>query len=235
MTAHTNKPTVLISHPTGNQNVRNAIRALVEHDMLAEFWTAVAWNAESRWNRLLPPGLRTQLARRAFPEAPMEQIRRIPWREVVRLGAGSSPLKNVLGSGERPFSVVGVYRHFDATVARRIRKIDVDAVYAYEGGALQTFRAARSRGIQTLYELTTGHWHWKRNLLREEAARNPESAGLLSQLNDSDRHLAEKDEELLLADLVFVPSHHVRRTLAGVVPDEKIRVVGYGAPPVEGR
>jgi alpha-maltose-1-phosphate synthase len=42
-----------------------------------------------------------------------------------------------------------------------------------------------------------------------------------------------KDDELRLADTVFVASQHVRRTLDGVVPDEKIRVINYGAPPVQ--
>ena len=38
-----------------------------------------------------------------------------------------------------------------------------------------------------------------------------------------------------LADFVFVPSQHVRHSLTGVVPDEKIRVINYGAPPVRSR
>jgi glycosyltransferase involved in cell wall biosynthesis len=143
------------------------------------------------------------------------------------------PLGNFLSSGERPFSVIGMFRHFDARVARRLREIEVDAVYAYEGGALQTFRQARKRGIKTLYELPSSHWYWEYKLLSEEAECNPEFAGLLPKLRDSDRHMEEKDEELLLADYVVVPSQHVRNTLAGVVPDEKIRVISYGAPPVQ--
>jgi starch synthase len=224
-------PSVLLSHPTGNQNVRNALLALVEHEVLGEFWTAIAWNPESKWGRVLPANLRQQLERRAFSEAPRDRVHCVPSRELVRLATRSTPLEKLLCSGERAFSVIGMYRHFDACVARRLRNSGADVVYAYEGGALNTFREARRLGIKTLYELTTGHWEWKRKLLQEEAQRNPESAPLLSQLKDSDRHLAEKSEELRLADLVFVPSQHVRQTLAGVVADEKIRVVGYGAPP----
>jgi len=47
--------------------------------------------------------------------------------------------------------------------------------------------------------------------------------------------MREKDEELELADFVIVASQHVRRTLAGVVPENKILVVPYGAPPVRTR
>jgi alpha-maltose-1-phosphate synthase len=230
-----NKPSVLMSHPTGNQNVRNALRCLVEHDMLAEFWTTIAWNPQSKWNRLLSIGLREQLARRAFADAPKERVRCAPWREIVRLGVRSSPLNSFLCSGERPFSVIGMYRSFDSSVARRLREIDVNAVYAYEGGALKTFRQARQRGITTLYDLPSAYWYWERDLLREEATRNPEMASVLPKLADSDAHMREKDEELALADCIIVASQHVRRTLAGVVPKEKILVVPYGAPPVRSR
>jgi len=90
-------------------------------------------------------------------------------------------------------------------------------------------------GIKTIYEQASSYWYWVRNLLTEEAGRSPEFAGLLPNLVDSTRHLEWKDEELALADYIFVPSEHVRRTLAGAVPQEKIRVVHYGAPAIRRR
>lgn len=227
-----NQPAVLLSHPTGNQNLRNALESLNEHGMLKEFWTTVAWDPKSPWNRVLPTGLRTQMARRAYDGVPKDQVRCAPSREMVRLGAKQLGLDNLLCSGERPFSVIGMYRHFDSRVARRLREIPVDAVYAYEGGALETFREAKRLGIAAVYELPSGYWYWERDLLSAEAERNPEFAGLHPKLADSAGHMQWKDEELRLADMVFVASQHVRRTLAGVVADEKIRVVNYGAPPV---
>ncbi len=228
-------PAVVLSHPTGNQNVRNALKSLVERDMLAEFWTTISWDAESPWNRLLPSSVRVQLKRRAFEDMPGNRMRCVPWREIVRLSAWSSPLTNLLCSGERPFSVIGMYRHFDGRVARNLRNSKSDVVYAYEGGALQTFREARRLGKVTIHEQPSSYWYWARRLLAEEAERNPEFAGLLPTLIDPIGHLEWKDEELSLADYVLVPSEHVRRTLVGVVPDEKIRVVSYGAPPVRAR
>jgi alpha-maltose-1-phosphate synthase len=148
------------------------------------------------------------------------------------LGIRSSPLQNLLCSAERPFSVIEMFRHFDSRVARRLRELRVDAVYAYEGGALRTFRQAKQQGVTTLYDLTSGHWYWERDLLREEEMRNPEMASVLPKLSDSERHMREKDEELALADFVIVASQHVRRTLAGVVPEDRILVVPYGAPPI---
>jgi glycosyltransferase involved in cell wall biosynthesis len=230
-----NKPRILLSHPTGNQNVRNAVASLAEREMLAEFWTTVAWNAHSGWNRLLPSGMRTLLERRAYPDVPRERIRCVPSRELIRLGAGSTPLNRLLTSGERPFSIIGVYRHFDGKVARRVGSLRPDAVYGYEGGALETFREARRLGIKTIYEQTSSYWYWVRDLLKQEAERSPAWLGLLPNLADSAEHLRWKDEELSLADTIFVASEHVRRTLAGAVPEEKIRVVRYGAPEIRRR
>lgn len=226
------QPAVLLSHPTGNQNLRNALESLNEHGMLREFWTTVAWDPKSPWNRVLPAGLRAQMARRAYDGVPKDKVRCAPSREMVRLGAKHLGLENLLCSGERPFSVIGMYRNFDSRVAKRLPEISVDAVYAYEGGALKTFHEAKQLGIASIYELPSGYWYWERDLQSAEAERNPEFAGLHPKLADSAGHMQWKDEELRLADKVFVASQHVRRTLAGVVADEKIRVVNYGAPPV---
>src|SRR4051794_19133881 len=102
------KLSVLLSHPTGNENVRNALLSLVENDMLAEFLTTIAWDPQSRWNTLLPRKLRTQLARRSFPIAHRDRIKSMPWREAVRLGLLSTPLARCLTADERPFSIIGV-------------------------------------------------------------------------------------------------------------------------------
>lgn len=102
------KPAVLLSRTTVNQNTRNALRSLVEHEMLAEFWTTFKWDPNSFWNSLLPHGFRTQLARRAITEAPPALVKSVPWREVVRLGASGTPLQSLLCSGERPFSIRGM-------------------------------------------------------------------------------------------------------------------------------
>ena len=227
-------PTVLLSRSTANQNARNALQSLVEHEMLAEFWTTFTWNGNSRWNRLLPDSWRNQLARRSISEAPRRQVRSVPWREAVRLGARGTPLEALLCSRERWFSVVGMGTNLDKRVASRLRKLRPDMAYAYDGAALETFREARKLGITPVYELTTSYWHWEHELFAEEADLNPEFAGLLGGLSDSAQHLRRKDRELELAEYVIVPSLHVRETLRGAVAEEKIRVVGYGAPPVRG-
>jgi starch synthase len=230
-----NNPSVLLSRTTANQNTRNALRSLVEHDMLAEFWTSFACTPKPRWKTLLPPSLRKQVARRVISEAPADKIKSVPWREAVRHGARGTPLESLLCSGERPFSVFGMNQGLDSAVARRIRELKPDMVYANEGAALLTFREAKNQGITTVVEQSSSYWKWRRDLLRDEAERNPEFASLLPGLMDPAGFLERKQEELRLADYVFVPSDHVLRTLEGVVPTSKIRVVSYGAPQVRPR
>src|SRR6185437_11052659 len=166
-----NRPRVLLSRTTPNQNTRNALRSLVEHGMLAEFWTSFAWDAKSIWNAFLPAAVRAELARRSFSEAPIETIKSAPWRELVRLGARSTPLRQLFSSGDRPFSIIGAGRYLDTRVARRIQKLQPDIVYAYEGAALHTFREAKKRGITTIHEQSSSHWRWTCDLMAEEAER----------------------------------------------------------------
>ena len=97
-----------------------------------------------RVESILPSSLRGQLMRRVFQGVAREKVHSVPLRETVRLGARGSLVEGLLCSGERTFSVIGMYRHFDGRVARRLRQIEVDAVYAYEGGALRPF--ARQEG-----------------------------------------------------------------------------------------
>lgn len=227
-----NRPRVLMSRTTANEFARNALRSLAEHGMLTEFWTTIAWNPKSSWNSLLPARFRTQLARRSYSGAPIGAIRSFPWREIVRLGLRESPLRNLLCSGERPFSVIGMELNFDGHVAKQVERVRPDIVYAYDGAALQTFREAKKAGITTVLEYTSAYWRWERNLFVEEAERNPEFAGIQPGLMDPPAHRERTEEELRLADFVIVLSRHVRETFRGHVADEKIRVVPYGAPPV---
>lgn len=227
-----NRPRVLLSRSTANQNTRNALMSLVEHGMLAQFWTTFVWNPKSVWNSLLPDSIRKQLSRRAIPETPPELVRIVPWREVVRVGVRGTLLQNLLSSGERPFSVTAMELNFDRHVAEQVKQIQPDIIYAYDGAALQTFHAAKKAGVTTVLEYTSGYWRWERRLFVEEAERNPDFVGIQPGLMDSVAHRQRTDEELRLADFVIVPSQHVRETFHGYIADEKIRVVTYGAPPV---
>src|SRR5258707_242779 len=124
---------ILISHPTGNANIRNAALALLEAGVLGEFWTSLHWRLDSPWSRLMPPALRSQMARRTFPGLPPERIRTRPFRELGRFAAPRLGLGCLTRHEGGYFSVNGVYRSFDRGVAQRIRRIEkLRAVYTVE-------------------------------------------------------------------------------------------------------
>jgi alpha-maltose-1-phosphate synthase len=228
---------LIFSHPIGNKNVREAARALNESGLLAEFWTSVCWNPEHPVNKILPNRITRELNRRAFPHVRRDQLHLSPWRESGRLLASRLGLSRLVRHESGMFSVDAVYRGFDAKVAERLQHVaNADGVYAYEDGALATFRAAKRLGIKTIYELPIGYWRAYRELIEEEAALRPEWAATLQGCNDSAEKLRRKDEELALASHIVVPSSFVKQTLSKAGPlDAEISVVPYGAPAIHPR
>jgi len=129
-------------------------------------------------------------------------------------------------------SVDTVYRDLDEHVARELESMaGVTGVYAYEDGAEQSFRAARNRGMECVYELPIAHWETTQRLLREEAERLPAWRDTLTGLNDSPAKLERKSRELELADTVVVPSAFVFDSLPAHIRRNKRCVVApFGAP-----
>ncbi|WP_201767174.1 glycosyltransferase family 4 protein [Rhodopirellula sallentina] len=130
-----------------------------------------------------------------------------------------------------PFCVDAVYRDLDRTVARRIKRQPFSAVYAYEDGALESFRVAKKRGGTCLYDLPIGYWRAAQSLLATERERWPEWAATMPGFRDSEAKLARKDEELQLADQIYVASQFTRRTLEdypGTLANAE--VIPYGFP-----
>jgi len=226
---------ILMSHPTGNANVRQAALALKESNQLAEFWTCLAPDPDSAWMRLLPRSLGVQLQRRALPVELRNMARTAPIREISRLVAGKLKLSALLQSEGGILSIDAVYRSLDRRVSRRMTsasKPPLTAAYAYEDGARDTFRVCREQGHKCFYDLPIGYWRVWRELLAEEQEREPEWAVTLQGALDSDEKLARKDEEIQLADHIFVASSFTRTTIeAAPITPSNIHIIPYGAPP----
>src|ERR1041384_6491337 len=101
----TYSPRLILAHPTGSAFSRNAALAFAESGCLAEFWTCVAWNAESVFHRLLPRGLSSARGRRSFPAQLSKMIRTSPWREAGRLLAQKLKLSCLIAHERGPFCV----------------------------------------------------------------------------------------------------------------------------------
>jgi alpha-maltose-1-phosphate synthase len=107
---------------------------------------------------------------------------------------------------------------------------DVNAIYAYEDGALAIFERARRAGVRRLYDLPIIHYQTLEHIIRAEMECFPHA--------EPDRVFVEpawkkrrKDRELDLAEVVFVASAFTRESaMAAGVPEERIEVVPYGFP-----
>ncbi len=227
---------ILLSHPTGNENVRQAALAFQEARLLQEFWTCLSWNADGRANRLLPAKLRQQLSRRSFHPALRPLIHTAPAREMGRLLGSALGVSAFSQHETGPFSIDAVFAGLDRKVARRLRDlVDCQAVYCYEDGALETFRAAQERNLPRLYDLPIGYWRVAQQIYAEERTREPEWAVTLSGIRDSAGKLARKEEELKLATSVVVASSFTRETLRAAEFSASVTVIPYGAPAVADR
>lgn len=227
---------VILAHPTGNANVRAAVLGLHRMELLAMFSTAIAVFPDDLINRLGAARAVPDLRRRGFDPALKAVTTTWPWPELIRLLSAKVGFKKLIKHETGSFSVDAVFHNLDNRLARslgRAVKTGVGAVYAYEDGAAYSFRAAKPLGVQCLYDLPIGYWRSARMLLETERERWPEWTPTLTGFRDSETKLARKDEELRLADQIFVASQFTAKTLQDfpgrLAP---VHVIPYGFPPV---
>jgi glycosyltransferase involved in cell wall biosynthesis len=220
---------IVLSHPIGNEFVREALVGFDRAGLLSEFWTAISWDPKSAINRTLPRPLRELFGRRSFPESVRARTHTLPVREALRLLTAAAGFSSRHETGA--FSIDTVFRELDRKVATRLRKTkNVRSIYAYEDGALESFRTARDLKLHRIYDLPIGYWRVGQQIFAEEAEREPEWAPTLTGTLDSAEKLARKDGELLLATRVIVASTFTKQTLADSPCRAKIEIVPYGAP-----
>lgn len=219
---------IVISHPTGNENTRHAVWALRKSGMLETFITCVACLPGNIYDKLsIIPGL-SEFRRRSFAPCLSEYIITYPLLELLRL------LKRKI-KFIPTVSVDNVYHHIDKKVKKYIRKHSVDGVYAYDDGALETFRYAKNQGVKCFFDLPIVHWRCYQSLLADEAKKNPDWAETLGVFGDSKEKLARKDCELLLADCIFVASTFTKESILKYFPyklSASINIIPYGFPEV---
>jgi len=235
---------IILSHPTGNENVRQAGLAFAEANLLEEFFTTINWNPPSVFDRLLPARMRETFRRRSFPQMVRARTISLPFRETARLLSGVLRLP-LFSEHERGFlSIDAVSVALDCAVAAAVRNSGTcKLVYSYEDCALATFGAAERRGIPRMYDLPIGYWRVAQRIFAEECERKPEWASTLTGARDSDEKLARKDEELRLATRVIVASSFTKSTLAEATQRRSgrrlavessdlrpVTVIYYGAP-----
>jgi glycosyltransferase involved in cell wall biosynthesis len=225
----------LLSHPTGNQNFRQVGAALHAHGMLGRAATCLNWNPNGWLAHRLPAGARAELARRSFVEPWAAGMATRPGREAARLVATRVGWRSAVAQETGWCSVDAVYHDFDRWLARNLpmwqRTHALDAVYAYEDGALAQFEAAKELGLRCAYDLPIAYWSTGRRLMAEEAERLPNWAATLgSGVAASAEKLERKRRELELAEIVVVPSQFVADSLPPSCRSKRVVVAQFGSP-----
>lgn len=230
---------VVLSHPTGNQFVRALLVELQERNLLAQFYTTIATNPASVWLDMLPVKLKQELLRRSYPISG-DLIQTQPLRELSRNLLPRLGFKSVARHETGWASVDSVYNELDNKVARALAQLKtkkgITAVYAYEDGAAVSFGVAKSLGLSCFYDLPIGYWRAAQQMLSAEAERWPDWAATLPGMRDSAAKLLRKDQELKMADKIFVASGFTASTLdfyRGTLAP--VEVIPYGFPPVNKR
>lgn len=232
------KPNIIVSHPTGNANLRAALDGFEQNKILAAFYTCIATQNNTVFSLLSKlPGM-SEFKRRAFGENLTPFIHTYPSHELMRLLSMKAGFSRLIQHEVGKFSIDAVYQNLDKIVAKALANNNsnnkYNAVYAYEDGALNSFKSAAQNGIKCLYDLPIGYWKAARVLMAEEIQKRPDWAATLSGFSDSELKTKRKDEELALADHIFVASSFTAQTLShypGTLKD--ISVIPYGFPKVE--
>ena len=209
----------LVTHPTGNANVRAVLSALDQVGKLALFQTTVAVQKSDWYIQLLPSKIGKELLRRTY-QLPSSKVSRHPYRELMRLVASKVGVHSLIAHEIGWASIDSVYRDLDRHVAKQLqtnfKNYQLSAVYCYEDAAFHTFKAAKKIGLKCFYDLPIAYWETSQRLLREEAERLPAWEPTLVGTRDSQTKLQRKAEELDLADIAICPSKFVYDSLPEV-------------------
>lgn len=227
---------IVVSHPTLNANSKNLLQSFVNHKLLLKLFTTIAlFSGQLLYQLSSNPSFKV-LKRRSLDKRWQPFTRSNSIYEFGRLLASKLGLKFLVKHENGFFCIDRVYRKHDQWVASNLAKLKKEGligVYAYEDGALNTFTKAKQLGIHCIYDLPIGYWKTARLLMQKEFHINPEWSATLTGFVDSQTKLNNKDQELALADVIYVASTFTKNTLldySGKLAN--VKVIPYGFPKV---
>lgn len=225
---------ILISHPSGNSNVRAIAKGFLTQGLLYQFHTSIAVFPNNFWHKIAKLKGLGDIKRRSFDSGLQSYTEVYPIKELGRMLASKLSLSSLTKSETGFFCVDRIYQNLDRKIAGKLKsakKNGLTAVYAYEDGALETFIAAKELGLECIYDLPIAYHTLLQELLHEEALRKPRWAFTLGGgINDSPQKLERKRKELELADTIVVASDFVRQSLPDWANKKKIIQSPFGTP-----
>ncbi|WJS94218.1 glycosyltransferase family 4 protein [Flavobacterium johnsoniae] len=225
---------ILISHPSGNSNVRAIAKGFLTQGLLYQFHTSIAVFPNNFWHKIANFKGLGDIKRRSYDSGLQSYTEVYPINELGRMIASKLSLHSLTKAETGIFCVDRVYQNLDRKISRKLqsaKKNGLTAVYAYEDGALETFKAAKKLGLECIYDLPIAYHTLLQELLHEEALRKPNWAFTLGGgINDSNQKLERKRKELELADTIVVASDFVRESLPEWAKDKKVIQSPFGTP-----
>ncbi|MDT5121117.1 MAG: hypothetical protein QOC96_599 [Acidobacteriota bacterium] len=216
---------VTVSHPHGNPNSYHTAKAFADAGLLQSFEQGFANRGFTSKVLSKLPGSRNSL-KREFENLPTgSQRQHLFWEGISQLGRRlktEGPTKDV------SWYDILFYGH-DWQVSKALNK-EVNAVYAYEDGACNTFHAAKRTNKITIYELPAGYYAGVANELRGVKERLPELE--LDIKIEPQWKTRRKNREVQLADLIIVPCEWARESLRfnSIAKEKLVIKVPYGTP-----
>jgi len=225
---------ILISHPSGNSNVRAVVKGFLTRGLLYQFHTSIAVFPNNFWYKIAKIKGLGEINRRSFDYGLESFTKTYPISELGRMISSKVGLNFLIKSETGLFCVDKIYHSLDRNISKKLKEAKnkgLTAVYAYEDGALETFKAAKKIGLKCIYDLPIAYHVLLQELLHQEAIRKPNWAFTLGGgINDSDLKLERKRKELELADTIVVASDFVRNSLPKWAIDKKIIQSPFGTP-----
>lgn len=225
---------LILSHPMGNNFSRALAYQLFEEKKLFDYYTSFATFENSLLYKLGGLAPFADIRRRCYKKPLKPYVRTSPIYEIARLLSLKLGLSELTKHETGLFCVDSVYQRIDKLAAAGLasaRKNGVNGIYAYEDGALESFKKAKSEGLTCVYDLPIAYWKVGRKLMAEESERLPAwSQTIGGGIHDSLAKLEKKDDELRLADIVVTPSDFVVDTLPDFARTKKIVVSPFGSP-----
>ena len=232
-------PKINLSHPTSNPFARNSALSISEVDMLNAVVTSFSYNPDSLdnyWGRLMKKyfpettlRLDKELGRRTWVPPTGCRIYNYPWHEILRIFLTKTGIGKRVGIRDKVL-VDLMIRSFDRYVAKHHLE-DINAIYAYEDSAADTFLKAKQLNIFCFYDLPIAFHLTSRRIQEEEAELFPELSSTMLAIKEPAWKIERKNREVQLADHIFVASSFTQRSLLDIgVPSSKISVIPYGAP-----
>lgn len=225
---------ILVFHPSGNSNVRALIKGFLDKGVLFQFHTSLAVFPNNLWHKIASVKGLGGIKRRSFDDGLQVFTKTYPLRELGRMIASTLNINFLIRAETGFFCIDSIYYNLDRQISKKLKeakKDGVTAVYAYEDGALETFKVAKKLKLECIYDLPIAYHVFLQKLLHEEAIRKPNWAFTLGGgINDSVKKLERKKKELELADTIVVASYFVRNSLPNWAIQKKIIQSPFGTP-----